>query len=354
MKGFRDAGFQVTALVDQPSNVFSANRIDDPAVKYVSSTPGNSTVQRIISYAERFTMGAKERQLMTPKARKFIKAIHANPADVVIAVDFFALWCAQQLNLKAHLVSLEILEGDGYYSACDLSKVESVIIQSNIRFHHLFRNREVPLFILPNSPKFLNISRDNTMRLRTSLVYCGSALAEFGVFSCLDFLADYAQYTLTLKGNIPKVTRDSIDLFYSNLLTEGRLILDDSYLDDRELTEYLAQFRIGLVFYDCYRFSNMRRFNFYTGPAGKLYQYFNAALPVIGNRLKGFEVVESNKCGVLINNITSLQIMHAIEQIEMDYVGMTIRSKETAREYDVEKYVREVINGVSEISLRGK
>src|SRR5690606_7552230 len=103
--------------------------------------------------------------------------------------------------------------------------------------------------------------------------FCGSAMPGFGLYNCIEFIADYPEYSLTVKGSIPPVVRNVIENHFQNLLESGRLILDDRYLEEKELTKYVSGFRIGFVFYDFYRFEYINKFNYHTAPSGKLFQY---------------------------------------------------------------------------------
>jgi len=260
-------------------------------------------------------------------------------------VDTFSLWCVQQGGRSAHLLSLEIREPDPYFDNCDHSQIESVITQTEERYRRVFNGLiRPPYSLLPNSPAFLDFSPSYHEREKHRLVFCGSAIAEFGVFGCIDFISDYPQYTLTIKGAVPENTREGINRYYYHLLRDNRLIIDDSYADQVELTKFISEFWVGLAFYDFYRFPFFRGFNYYTAPSGKLYQYFNAGVPVIGNQLSGFKIIEESNVGRLIPYLSSLQIKRALDDIEANYYDMAIRAKQLSREFDSNVFLDRFIN----------
>lgn len=347
----KKTGNQVKLIAEEPAQQFSKQLIDDPDISYINTRAREKSLSsRLKGVVVRKYGGDKARNrhsLLTPKAVNYIKEIREQKANLVIAVDFFALWCVQQLQMSAHLLSLEILENDKYYQASDVYKIDSVLIQSVERYNYLFDGLVKPRFtILPNSPVYDDFTPDYGARDRVNLIYCGSAVPEFGIFSVLDFLLDYPEYALTIKGAIPANTKLSIEKFYMELLTEKRLELNDSYMMPSELNRYVSNFRVGFAFYDFYRFEYLRRFNYYSAPSGKMYQYFNSGVPVIGNQLNGFNVIERSKCGELIKCLSSKEIKKALDLIEENYFEFAINSKKTSLDFDQEKFMDNVIKHI--------
>jgi len=171
----------------------------------------------------------------------------------------------------------------------------------------------------------------------------------FGIITCLDFLRDYKEYTLTIKGAYPNGTKEIVEEFYSDLLTEKRLIIDTNYLSEESLTKYVSKFRIGFAFYDFYRFPHLKTFNYYTAPSGKVYQYLNSGTPIIGNVLPGFKFINETKSGVLVNYLSTQQIKMAIDAIEEDYLTYAENAKRIASEYDFNKMIIPFLKYVIEL-----
>jgi len=345
-------GYKVSILADEPVQKFSLEKVNDPDVHYINIKVSTKSIFKRLSSLIINRIGNKRARehnsLQNAKAFNYISAIAGYDADIIIAVDFFCLWCVQQLQRPAHLLSLEILENDRYFDACDFTKIVSVIIQSKERYNYLFKSNITPPFtILPNSPFYDNFIPPYESRIKNNLIYCGSALCEFGIISCLDYLMDFPEYKLTIKGAVPEGTKLSIEKFYNELLKEGRLVLNDTYMSAGELTRYVSGFWAGFAFYDFYRFSMVRSFNYYTAPSGKLYQYFNSGIPVIGNQLSGFQIVESKNAGRLVKYLSSLEIKNALDAIEVSYLEIASNSKKISLEFDLKIFMDNVIDKIT-------
>lgn len=346
-KGLKKKGHSVKMITLNPPAYYAQDKIEDDDIIYISDK--NSLVKRIvkkiiIKVLKKSSSLRKKKQLHTSKADAFVKEIKKHKADTIIAIDFFSLWCVQQTKQRAHLVSLEIYEGDEYYHNCDLSMIDLVVIQSKERFSHLFPvNLNIPYFIYPNSPVYYQFDPEKIRRDEKHLIFCGSAVPDFGLISVLDFLLDYPDYKLTIKGPMPKGVKDSINNFYRKLINENRLFINEEYMDADALTKYVAQFRIGFVFYDFYRYDHLRSFNYYTAPSGKLFQYLNSGVPVVTNNIDGFKFVEDNNAGRRIAYLSSLQIKSAIDLINENYIEFVKNSKMLSKKFDNNIYTDNLI-----------
>src|SRR5262249_17424047 len=125
-------------------------------------------------------------------------------------------------------------------------------------------------------------------------------------------------YHLTVKGVVPQQTQQYLRVIFPELLSEDRLKIDTNYLEMDALVEFLKDFRIGLCFYDT-RFDFYDRFNYRTGPSGKMFAYFASGVPVIGDNLPGLGIVEEFGAGVLIEDLDAGSILSAIQKIEANY-----------------------------------
>jgi hypothetical protein len=330
---------------NQPKD-FSENEVIDTDIEYFNFQMKRNILDIVKALFHKIsdlfikpsTETLSKRYLSTHITQQVISYIKKKDKEI-IAVDTMALWCAQQAGKKAHLLSLEILDNDEYLKDIKLSSIKSVIIQSHERLNYLFPKEKPRYFIIQNSPKYLSFDPDYAQRKKTDLVYCGSSVLCFGIITCLDFIKDYKEYTLTIKGAYPKETKDIIDEFYADLLAEKRLIIDTSYLSENDLTKYISKFRIGFAFYDFYRFPHLKIFNYYTAPSGKVYQYLNSGMPIIGNVLPGFQFINNTKSGVLIDHISTPQIKMAIDAIEEDYSTYAENAKRISFEYDFNKMI---------------
>jgi hypothetical protein len=338
--------FDAQVLTFEPDSNFSSNKIQNDHFKYLP-TPKNDFQ---ILFRKALNMGlnrllkkSSQNYLFTPKAKALIAEIRQFEGEIV-AVDFFALWCVQKANRSAHFLSLEIPDEDSYKENCiSDGLVKSVIIQTDERFRYLFGDKKIPKFLVQNSPPYIHSRVDISTREQTKLLFCGSALPAFGLFSCIEFLRDYSEYSLTLKGAIPISTRKILEKYFGDLIRESRLILDDEYLSAENLNNYVSQFRIGFVFYDFYRFDFINRFNYHTAPSGKLFQYYNAGIPVIGSNISGLSSVKELGAGILIDSMSSLSIKKSIDSIEENYLNFAKSSKEASKSYDFKANIQEFI-----------
>ncbi len=275
------------------------------------------------------------------------KYLRWNKYDEIVAVDFLALWCVAKAKQKAHLLSLEIIEDQVHRRYADTDIIKSLIIQSKERKDYLFGNTNIKTFIVQNAPAHIPFTPDISTRNKKHFILCGSALPEFGIFSCLDFIHDYPDYSLTIKGNLPHGTLQSITLFYKHLIDENRLVLNKEYLGYDELNEFVAGYSIGFAFYDFFRFDKVRSFNYYTAPSGKVFQYLNAGVPVIGNNIPGFHFLKEAQAGELVQALTPNEIKAAADLIEAAYETYAKNAKELSKEFDFTNSIKPFINFLS-------
>jgi len=332
--------YSVELIAPKPPIDSYQHQIQHPAINYMDFTLSENIFIRLIKFCRKIyekIVPASEKVLalrsLNDYRTKFLIKYLKNTNKEIIAVDFIALWCAEKASKKAHLLSLE-LKDFNYFEHIRYDTIKSVLIQSTERLNFLFKEKKPGYFIVQNAPKNIPFTPNYIKREKTDLIFCGTAVLWFGIITCLDFIKDFKEYTLTIKGAVPGDTMSVIEEFYGSLIQENRLIIDTKYLSEKDLTHYVSQFRIGLAFYDLYRFSHIKTFNYYTAPSGKVFQYLNSGLPVIANRLPAFKFIEDQKCGLLVDHLSSLQIKLAIDQIENDYIGFAKNSKKISAEND--------------------
>ena len=331
--------FKVTIITSIPDKSYSDQRILVKNVKYLNSDNGIPLIDRLATEVKKtFASNTGYVRLLTPKAKELIKGIKEFQG-IIIAVDFFALWCAQEAGKKVHFVSLEIPQHDAYRSACDLTNIHSVIIQTIDRYKYLFGQMHMKTFIVQNAPKYIDRKIDFNKRSTTKLICLGSALPAFGIFNCIEFIMDYSEYTLVIKGAIPPSVRHSIKQHYQFLLDENRLILNDSYLEPNQLNSFLSECHIGFVFYDACRFDGINTFNFHTAPSGKLFQYYNAGVPVVTSNISGLNSVKEFGAGIMISSLNARSIKNAITQIDNNYYEFAENAKKAAAYFDFSKSI---------------
>lgn len=338
----------VQIVAFEPDHSYSSQKVDDSNVIYLENPPifedGIPLTKRLYTEIRKSIKPITNADLLTAKARILIEYIKQFDG-VLIAIDFFALWCIQQAGKSAHVFSLEIFEKDKYKNACVVTKIESVITQSQDRYDFLFPKHNVPVFYVQNSPYYIAIDESSyEKREKKKLVFCGSAMPFFGIFSCLEFISDHPEYSLTVKGAVPSFVQKVIQEHFAYLITEKRLIIDSAYLGPEALNVFLDHYYIGFVFYDLYRFEFVNSFNYKTVPSGKLSQYYNAGVPVIANNLKGLKSIKDYHAGVLIDNLSSKNILEAINQIESNYTYYAKGAKQASVDFDYKKGITPFID----------
>lgn len=333
--------YDVTILSFEPDSAYSPQRVVNRKVKYIIwQNESKRKPQSLFKRIKNEISITIDHRLKTLNSTPLSENAHSLMAEIkqfngeMIAVDFFALWCIQKAGKSAHLLSLELLDGDLYRPKCDISNIKSVIIQSKTRYEYLFKGKDLNYFIVQNAPNYIDTKIKPEMRNPFKLVVCGSAMPWFGIYSCIEFLFDYPQYFLTIKGAVPAVVKSVIKEKFTELLDSQRLIIDETYLNETELNEYLKSFYIGFIFYDHFRFDFINTFNYRTAPSGKLFQYYNAGLPVICNKLEGLDSVNILNTGISIDTMSSLQIKNAIESISLNYEAMSLNAKQASKYFD--------------------
>jgi glycosyltransferase involved in cell wall biosynthesis len=232
-------------------------------------------------------------------------------ADEVIAVDSVGLWIAQKIFGKCHFMSLELFK-DRLFNQCDPRLIESVIIQTQERYDYLFGDLAIRTFLIQNSPPCQPSLTNRKFPISKKAIFLGNANPRNGVYFCIEAMRDIEDLSLTVKGTISDEDRKYIETRYSDLLSSGRLIIDDSYVKQELIIEYLSQYYVGFCFYDLSCTDETTRFNFISVPSGKLFNYYAAGVPVVGSNLLGLKSVQDFEAGVLLKEISTSHILQAL------------------------------------------
>lgn len=253
--------------------------------------------------------------LLYRKARKFYKK---NPDCEVIAIDSMGLFVAQRLFTKCHFLSLEPYK-DYLFKQSNWNQIESVIAHSEERYKHLFGESPIKTFIIPNSPPLennkLNKVHQYYPKLPYRAVFFGNATPRNGLYFCLEAIRRLDYISLVVRGKVSSGDRQKILREYGDLIKSGKLKIDDCYLQQEEIIEYLSKFWLGFCFYDFSYVDEVTRFNFISVPSGKMFNYYAAGVPVIGSDILGLKSVRDFNAGVLLKIPSPEAIVTAIEQI---------------------------------------
>lgn len=255
--------------------------------------------------------------------------------DLVICVDLYALWLFQQFSSKpVHFLSLE-LKNEYLLANINKSKIESVFIQREDRFRHLFGDDLIlKRFIVQNAPVYKQIELPKSRDCKT-ILYCGTAVSYFGVYAILNFIKKHKDYKIYFKGAFFESVRIDISKFFIDEFNEGRIIIDELYLDESEMTDFITNFYVGICFYD-FSFKEVNNFNYQTAPSGKMFKYFAAGVPVIGIDILGLSYIKDYQAGVLISNLSSVEIESALQAIDKNYESYCRNCMRIAQKFSFE------------------
>ncbi len=319
---------------------FCRSKVDLPGVEYIT-LPGR--LRRVAEFlCRRFPKLEKRWHFFhIARAVQLWRILRGREVDDVLASDYSGMWVAQKAfgrRTRLHFLSLEIYDSDLFASRIDVGRVDSAIVQSPERFEWLFPRSEPPVFYVQNAPVY----RKRTVNERTgertgSLVYCGTALPRFGLFRILEFLRSYPQFQLTIQGLTNEYSEELMRP-YAELRVAGRLVQETQYLSEPDLLRWLEKFRVGLCFYD---FDHLPedQFNYRTVPSGKLFNYFAAGVPVVGNDIPGLHPVREFNAGILVRDLSPEAIAAAVIEVQENFATYHANCLRAAEHYSFDRAV---------------
>jgi glycosyltransferase involved in cell wall biosynthesis len=137
-----------------------------------------------------------------------------------------------------------------------------------------------------------------------------------------------------------KFDRDKVEQEYSDLLKEGRLIINSKYLENDEMVEVISNYEIGFCFYnfdETYISDNY--FNYISAPSGKMFKYLAAGVPVVCSDILGFKFVNEFECGILVAGLGEAEIRAAILKVRENYDFYVNNALKAARHYDFDSAI---------------
>jgi len=291
---------------------------------------------KIVISVSRYIMGVFSLFMLSDFIKTCLvrRVLRGRQFDDVIGVDFLGVKTAISLFGKGHLYSLEV-EKNWYFQSKKFECVESVVIQSRHRYEYLQAVGKHEVFYIQNSPIYKS---SNEKRLEgsgvTNLVCLGNLIPRHGIYECIEVLSAGEGITLTLVGRIPKNIRKTIESRYKNYLEKNLLKIDCGYIDQENIQNYLTQFDVGLCFYDFTSISGDQNFNYYSSPSGKVFNYFAAAIPVVGSKILGLSCVEEYSAGILLSDVNSNSIRSAVTRISSEYEKYSAQCSIAAKVFD--------------------
>ena len=256
------------------------------------------------------------------KVKKFSK----NKFDILVLFDPISFFAIKKTNSYIVFYSLELIYGDKYfyYLKKNRNLIDTAITQSKERYDFYFQKSKVPYNIVHNSPYYKKVN-NSPLNQRNNYVFFGSFINQFGSHHLIKYFKNMKEKLYI--SNINKIK--NID--YENI------IIEESYISENDISNYLSKFKIGFSFFDLNQIVDSMKFNFETGPSGKIYNYFLAGTPLICNNIKAFHIIEEFKCGVLINDFSSYSIELALKKILNNYDYYQKGCLEASKFYDYKK-----------------
>ena len=281
---------------------------------------------------ELFPNNYEEYFFLFGKLKKFVES---GRFDLVICIDLKNLFFVNAvLQQRCFFLSLELCFYEKALKYINANLIDCVIIQSPIRYQYLFKEKEQKVFYIQNAPVF---DESVIKKERKGLIYSGTAWKPFGFEYCLDYLLENPDEQLTVQGQIKDDTLKNNGQ-YSELVAKGRLVINENYIPDADLVTLLADFEIGFCFYN-FDVEWVNNFNYQSAPAGKLFKYLAAGVPVICNKIVGFDFVDEFGCGVQIENCDPHSISSAVNRIRSHYDDYVAGAKNAAGHFSYDKAV---------------
>jgi glycosyltransferase involved in cell wall biosynthesis len=268
--------------------------------------------------------------------------------DAIVAVDSAAAWAAQSRGYRIHYLSLEA-KRDGFLRRLRPDGIASVIVQTAERYRFLFGDAQLSTHLVQNAPVFRGPQR--RARNTNALVFLGNAIPKHGIFQCVEFLRLSARWTLTVKGNIPGNVRERLEAEHAQLIESGRLLLDDAYLAEDEVPEFLASFYAGFCFYDR-ELIDPDDFNYLTSPSGKLFNYYAAGVPVVASDMPGLSSVGERQTGVAVASLAADTIAAAVATIELRHGELVENCLRAAEHFSFDKAIEPFVRALTPLETR--
>lgn len=259
--------------------------------------------------------------------------------DLVFAVDSLGYLLARAHFNKVVFFSLEISKDEAFDKCLQLG-IDHMIIQSKERYRYLFGDQETPHSFIQNAPILTKIYPPKSPGKK--ILYMGNVDYKYGIEAMLNGVLQQQSYTITLKGFYSPKFMDMLKSQYAKAIEEGFIRFHFDYTPQEEIIEFIRQYDIGVTGYDM----ELARedYNYYSSPAGKLFNYYAAGLPVLGVAIDGLKSVVDYKAGVLVSEMSVEEVTKALQNIEQDYHLYTKNSLKAAVDFDFKKGFENFMN----------
>jgi hypothetical protein len=276
----------------------------------------------------------KYKDFKLKRLQEWLKTKVNTQFDLVFGIDSTGYIVAKQKFDHTIFLSLEILR-DSYFERCLELGIDYLVIQTKERAEYLNLGEKCKIHYLPNAPIIEN-KKSSPSTFRGNLLYLGNIKNYYGIEECVDSTMLHPGFTLTIKGIKDDNYCNLLLKKYADVIEQKRLIFDFSYTEQSQIINSISNYDIGFSFYDM-ELIGKQDFNYISSPAGKVYNYFAAGLPVIGQNIVGMKCLEEHKAGILINERTVDNISMAIKTIENNYVSFSTNALKASLVFDFKK-----------------
>lgn len=264
---------------------------------------------------------------------KIIKEVNLVDYQKIVGVDSLGYIIGRFLSKKVIYYSLEVSKSQLNKFIFNKIPPDWLVIQSVPRLNYLAHTFHKTVFI-QNSPILQEISyKKNTYSGK--LLYLGNIIKEHGVEICIESLNYLKGETLYIKGIGDYKYINYLKEKYGELYANGRFIIDNEYVEQSDLKNFMKDFDIGFCLYDFNKIGD--DFNYKSSPSGKMFNYFMASIPVIGNNIIGLNIVKEYGAGFLLDRTDVESIVDAVAKIKNDYSLLSSNAYAVACIYDFEK-----------------
>lgn len=303
----------------------------------------NIKISKTAAYFWRKTIGYKFYKVLRLFITLLFIKLFDRKYDTIIAIDSSGYMVTKLFFNKTVYFSLET-EKDIFFKICHKLGIENLIIQSKERKDYLIGEDEsIKVNYIQNSPILNPEIKRHTGFKDKKILYMGNIEFGYGLEHFIESIKDLNdEYTLTLKGIKNDKFYNLIIEKYKDIINSGKLIFDFEYVEQNKIIEYVSKFYIGITGYDIKLAK--KSFNYFSSPAGKLFNYYAAGVPVIGIDIIGLKSVKDFNTGILIESVTPNNIINAIQNIEIDYDTHSKNCLKASEEFDFKKGFNKFIN----------
>ena len=305
----------------------------------------NIKIGKTAAYIWRKTLGYKFYKVIRLIFKLLFIKLFDRRYDTVIAIDSSGYFATKLFFRQTIYFSLET-EKDVFYKWSVALGINTLLIQSKERKDFMIGdNHSINVFYLQNAP-ILNTSIKRYQGPKEKrILYMGNIEFGYGLEHFIDCVKDLDdEYTLTLKGIKNEKYFNWLQERFKSLIDSGKLKFDFNYVEQSKIIEFVSYYYIGITGYDLELAK--QSFNYFSSPAGKLFNYYAAGVPVIGIDIVGLKSVKDFNAGVLIEAVTIENIRNAIKQIETNYEEQSSNCIKASQIFDFKKGFETFINSI--------